>query len=168
MPKPYCAATVRAHQAADYGHHMQSKHEEFLLDDDLDRLDRDAVWDFLAHTAYWGKNRTREMFDRQLASAWRVVGIYDGDGATVGFARAISDGVGLAYLADVYVLDSVRGRGLGKQLLQFMIDDGPGRNFRWMLHTSDAHGLYEKYGFGAPDQTYLERPSRQPAVRPVN
>jgi GNAT superfamily N-acetyltransferase len=108
------------------------------------------------------------MFDRQVGTAWRVAGIYDSDGAVVGFARAVSDGVALAYLADVYVLDSVRGRGLGKQLLQFMIDDGPGRDFRWMLHTGDAHGLYEKYGFAAPDHTYLERPTRLPAVRPAN
>jgi len=165
MPKPYCARSCPDPRDAYYGHHVQRGYEEFLLDDDPARVDRDAVWDFLANTAYWAKIRTREMFDRQFAAAWRIVAVYDGGGATVGFARAVSDGVALAYLADVFVLDSVRGRGLGKQLLQFMIDDGPGREFRWLLHTADAHGLYEKYGFAPPDRTFLERPGRMPAVR---
>jgi hypothetical protein len=42
-----------------------------------------------------------------------------------------------------------------------MVDDGPGRDFRWMLHTADAHGLYRQHGFASPDATYLERPSRR-------
>jgi GNAT superfamily N-acetyltransferase len=76
----------------------------------------------------------------------------------VGFARALSDGVGLAYLADVFVLSEHRGRGLGKRIVEEMIERGPGAGFRWMLHTKDAHGLYERLGFTAPDETYLERP----------
>ncbi|MET0736097.1 MAG: GNAT family N-acetyltransferase, partial [Microbacterium sp.] len=97
-----------------------------------------------------------------LASAWRVVGAYRvDDGAQVGFARATSDGVGFAYLADVFVLPEHRGHALGKMLVQRMIDDGPGRDFRWVLFTADAHGLYEQFGFGAPDATAMIRPSRQ-------
>jgi len=144
---------------------MQTTCGDFVLDDDPNRLNREALWDFLGGTAYWGKSRTREMFDRQLEGAWRLVGVYDPAEKTVGFARGISDGVALAYLADVYVLAEVRGVGLGKELVRFMIEDGPGRDFRWMLHTSDAHGLYEQFGFTKPDQTYLERPIRLPNVR---
>lgn len=77
----------------------------------------------------------------------------------VGFARAASDGVSVAYLADVYVAETHRGRGLGTALLNEMIDHGPGRDFRWMLHTRDAHGLYRKFGFAEPDASYLERRS---------
>jgi len=144
---------------------MQTTYGDFALDDDPDRLDREALWDFLSNTAYWAKYRTREMFDHQLQSAWRMAGVYDAAGRTVGFARAFSDGVALAYLADVFVLDEVRGRGLGKELVRFMIEAGPGRDFRWLLHTSDAHGLYEQFGFTKPDQTFLERETRQPPVR---
>ena len=61
-----------------------------------------------------------------------------------------SDGVGFAYLADVFVLAEHRGHALGKQLMQRMIEDGPGRDFRWVLFTADAHGLYEQFGFAAP------------------
>lgn len=82
----------------------------------------------------------------------------------VGFARAVSDGVAFAYLADLYVDPEVRGRGLGGELVRFMIDAGPGAEFRWALHTADAHGLYERFGFAAPNATYMERPGAHPAT----
>ena len=134
----------------------------YEFDDDPGRVDRDAVWEFLSTQAYWGKFRTRADFDAQLASAWRVVGVYEtATGHQVGFARAVSDGVAYAYLADVFILPDARGAGLGKELVATMIDRGPGASFRWTLHTADAHGLYRQYGFAAPDETYLERPRRQ-------
>lgn len=133
----------------------------YELDDDPGRVDRDAAWDFLSTEAYWGKSRTRADFEKQLETAWRVVGAYEkAAGRMVGFARAVSDGVALAYLADVFVIRAARGSGLGKQLVETMIDGGPGADFRWMLHTSDAHGLYERFGFAPPGDRYLERPHR--------
>jgi GNAT superfamily N-acetyltransferase len=133
----------------------------YELDDDACRVDRDAVWEFLSTDAYWGRHRTRVDFEAQFASAWRVVGVYEaGTGRQVGFARAISDGVAFAYLADVFITADARGAGLGKDLVATMIDRGPGSGFRWTLHTSDAHGLYRKFGFAEPDEAYLERPRR--------
>lgn len=139
----------------------------YEFDDAPGRVDRDAVWEFLSTQAYWGKFRTRADFEAQLASAWRVVGVYEtASGRQVGFARAVSDGVAFAYLADVFILPDARGAGLGKELVATMIDRGPGASFRWTLHTADAHGLYQQYGFAAPDETYLERPrSHAPAGR---
>jgi GNAT superfamily N-acetyltransferase len=131
----------------------------YEFDDDPARVDRDAVWTFLSEHAYWGRWRARADVERQLDAAWRVLGVYHGaSGAMVGFARAVSDGVSLAYLADVYVLAGHRGHGLGTALVRGMVEDGPGAAFRWMLHTRDAHPLYAKFGFRAPDATYLERP----------
>lgn len=131
----------------------------YELDDDAARLDRDAAWNFLSTSAYWGRWRTRDDFDAQVAVSWRVVGVYEAaTGRMVGFARAISDGVAYGYLADVYVLPEARGRGLGKELVATMIDRGPGAGFRWCLHTRDAHGLYRQFGFAPPDGKYLERP----------
>lgn len=138
--------------------------ERYEVDDDPARVDRDAVWAFLSTDAYWAKWRERSDFERQMDTAWRVVAVYRAtDGATVGFARAVSDGVALAYLADVYVLPTERGHGLGKDLVRLMVEDGPGADFRWMLHTEDAHGLYAQFGFAVPDAMYLERPSRKAA-----
>jgi len=132
----------------------------YELDDDPSRVDRDALWAFLSEHAYWGRWRTRDAVERQLDSAWRVVGVYEqATGQMVGFARAVSDGVAFAYLADLYIAAQARGRGLGKQLVHAMIEAGPGARFRWSLHTSDAHGLYARFGFARPDPTYLERPS---------
>lgn len=133
-----------------------ARHE---LDDDPARIDVDAVWAFLSTEAYWGRFRTRADLEAQLASAWRVVGAYDAaTGAQVGFARAISDGVALAYLADVYVVPAHRSHGVGHALLRLMVDDGPGAGFRWLLHTDDAHGLYAAHGFRGADRTAMERP----------
>ncbi len=125
---------------------------------------RTPFWQFLSAEAYWSRWRSRDDVQRQIQGAWRVVGCYDGQGHMVGFARALSDGVALAYLADVYVLENHRGRGLGRALLQEMIEDGPGKEFRWLLHTADAHGLYRQFGFTAPDATIMERASRRPTA----
>lgn len=133
----------------------------YEIDDDAGRVDRDTVWAFLSTDAYWGRYRTRADFDAQFASAWRVIGGYETEtGRQVGFARAVSDGVAFAYLADVFVLPDARGTGLGKELVATMIDRGPGAGFRWTLHTADAHGLYQKFGFAEPDSMYMERPHR--------
>ena len=108
----------------------------YELDDDASRVDVDAVWEFLSTEAYWAKPRTRADFEAQLVTAWRVVGVYEADsGQLVGFARAISDGVAYAYLADVFVTSQARGKGLGKELVATMVDRGPGASFRWSLHT---------------------------------
>ncbi|GAA4538344.1 GNAT family N-acetyltransferase [Amycolatopsis samaneae] len=131
----------------------------YELDDDLARVDLDVVWKFLSTEAYWARWRTREQVEEQVRTAWRVVGAYEtAGGRQVGFARAFSDGVAMAYLADVFVVADARGTGLGKELVREMIDNGPGANFRWMLHTSDAHELYRRYGFTEHTAgRYLER-----------
>ena len=131
----------------------------YEFDDNPGRVDQDTVWEFLSTQAYWGRFRTRADFEAQVASAWRMVGVYEAaTGRQVGFARAVSDGVAYAYLADVFILPDARGAGLGKELVATMIDRGPGASFRWTLHTADAHGLYKQFGFAAPDGSYLERP----------
>ncbi|MHC9045258.1 GNAT family N-acetyltransferase [Microbacterium saperdae] len=139
----------------------------YLVDDSRDRIDTDAVWAALRE-AYWAKWRSREDIETQIREAWRVIGVYDEEtGAQVGFARAVSDGLGFAYLADVIVVEEHRGHGLGKRIVQAMIDDGPGAHFRWTLFTSDAHGLYEQFGFDAPDRTALVRPAPVLPVHPT-
>ena len=145
---------------------MQTRFADVVLDDDPARVDLDVVWAYLSTEAYWGRWRSRDDVERQVRGAWRVVGAYLADGAMVGFARAVSDGVALAYLADVFVLASARGQGLGRELVRVMVDDGPGSAYRWLLHTADAHGLYERFGFAPPDATLLERPARSRPPQP--
>lgn len=139
----------------------------YEFSDDPLLVNLDVVWRFLSQDAYWGRQRARRDVERQIAGAWRVVGCYqEPTGDTVGFARAVSDGVALAYLADVFVLPEHRGHGLGRALVDVMVEEGPGLGFRWLLHTADAHALYRRFGFGEPDQTLMERPreTAQPTV----
>lgn len=138
---------------------MRTSFGAYEFDDDRSRVDRDALWAFLSGEAYWARWRRREDAERQLESAWRVVAGYEAaTGRMIAYSRAISDGVALAYLADVYVEPDARGRGLGKELVRTMIEAGPGAEFRWMLHTRDAHSMYASFGFAAPDETYMELP----------
>lgn len=138
---------------------------DYELDDDPARIDVDLVWRFMSTQAYWGRWRDRATVERQLAGAWRVLGAYrTGTDDMLGFARAMSDGVALAYLADVFVVAEARGHGLGKALVAAMVDEGPGAGFRWMLHTADAHDLYRRFGFTEPGATYLERPGEHAPI----
>jgi ribosomal protein S18 acetylase RimI-like enzyme len=129
----------------------------YELDDDPARVDVDAVHAFLTQS-YWAEGRPREQVELLVRNAQRVVGLYDADGRQVGFCRALTDDTSIAYLADVYVLSEHQGRGLGKELVREMIENGPYSKRRWLLHTRDAHGLYRQFGFGEPNERLMERP----------
>jgi GNAT superfamily N-acetyltransferase len=128
----------------------------FELDDDRERIDVDAVHAFLSEHAYWARGRPREIVERLIREASRVVGLYQGE-RQVGFARTVSDGQSFAYLADVYVLPEQRGSGLGIELVREAVENGPFADRRWLLHTEDAHALYEKLGFGPGSRKLMER-----------
>ncbi|MDX6469740.1 MAG: hypothetical protein QOF75_1543 [Gaiellaceae bacterium] len=135
----------------------------YELDDDRARLDRDAVHAYLGGESYWAKGRTRERQDELIDASGSVVGLYK-NGAQVGFARAVDcDAAGFAYLADVYVLEEHRGRGLGVELVREIVERGPYAGRPWVLHTRDAHTLYAKLGFG-PSERLLERGAPPPAA----
>jgi GNAT superfamily N-acetyltransferase len=132
------------------------------LDDDQSRIDLVAVHRFLSEESYWAAGRPRATQDRLIREASRVVGLFDGD-RQVGFCRAFTDGVAIVYLADVYVLPEYRGRGLGEELVREMIENGPFADVKWLLHTTDMHPLYRKFGFEEPNYKVLERRSTRNA-----
>ena len=130
----------------------------YELDDDRGRVDRAAVHRFLTEESYWARGRSRATQDAAIDGAAAVAGLYL-DAAQVGFARVVSDGAVVAYLADVYVLQAHRGRGLGVELVRFVVEEGPCAGCRWLLHTADAHELYRRFGFAEPAPgRLLERP----------
>ena len=127
----------------------------YELDDDRARLDRVAVHAYLTRE-YWAAGRTRERQDALIDASERVVGLYKNN-EQVGFARGVDCfAAGFMYLADVYVLPEHRGGGRGVELVREMVENGPFADHRWVLHTRDAHGLYEKFGF-EPNVRLLER-----------
>ncbi len=127
----------------------------YELDDDRARVDLEAVHAFLT-TSYWAEGRPPAEVRRLVAEAARVVGVYH-HGAQIGFCRAVSDAMSIAYLADVYVLEEHRGRGLGVELVREMVENGPLSRVRWVLHTRDAHDFYRQFGFGEPGERLMER-----------
>jgi len=128
----------------------------FELDDDPARVDREAVHAYVGGESYWAKGRSRERQDELIDASQRIVGLYRGE-RQVGFARAVDcDAAGFVYLADVYVLEEFRSRGLGLELVREMVERGPFAGRRWVLHTRDMHALYAKLGFG-PNERLMER-----------
>jgi GNAT superfamily N-acetyltransferase len=134
----------------------------YELDDDPGRVDVDAVHAYLSLESYWARGRPRPVTQALLRGAARLVGLYRDD-VLVGFSRTVSDGHVHSYLADVYVLEAHRGRGLGRALVRFTVEQGPLAATRWLLHTRDAHALYEEVGFGSPGDRLMERRGSPPA-----
>jgi GNAT superfamily N-acetyltransferase len=132
----------------------------YELDDDTARIDRDAVHRFISEESYWAFRRPRDVMDGLIDRAARNVGLYAPDGLLAGYSRTVyAPDAFLVYLADVFVLPEHRGHGRGVELVRFTVDEGPYATRRWILHTADAHGLYEKLGF-APGERLLERAGR--------
>jgi GNAT superfamily N-acetyltransferase len=105
----------------------------------------------------------RSVFDRAVAGSLCFGAL--ADGLTVGFARVISDRATFAYLSDVFVDPSLRGKGVGKAIMTAIVEHPELQRLRlWLLATADAHGLYAQYGFAAlaSAQRYMER--RDPDV----
>ncbi len=131
---------------------------DFLISTSRERLDLDVVHGFLTN-CYWAKGIPREVVARSIEHAL-CFGLYDGEGAQIGFARVISDFSTIAYVGDVFVLETHRGRGLGKWLMQCIIEHPALQNLRrWILTTRAAHGLYSQFGFTpvkAPER-FMER-----------
>jgi GNAT superfamily N-acetyltransferase len=125
---------------------LESRRGEFSISTDQARLDLDVIHGFLTD-CYWAKGIPRQIVARSIEHSL-CFGIYDGSGAQVGFARVVSDFATVAYLGDVFVLESHRGRGLSKWLMQCILQHPALQNLRrWILLTGDAHGLYAQFGF---------------------
>jgi GNAT superfamily N-acetyltransferase len=133
-------------QAASPNTIVEHRRDEFLVSTDLARLDLDVIHGFLTN-CYWAKGVPREVVARSIEHAL-CFGVYDGSGAQVGFARVISDFATIAYVGDVFVLDTYRGRGLGKWLMECITQHSALQGLRrWILTTRDAHALYAQVGF---------------------
>jgi GNAT superfamily N-acetyltransferase len=131
---------------------------------DRARMNIDAIQRFLAQS-YWAPGIPREIVARSVANSL-CFGAFDGV-RQVGFARIVSDYATFAYLADVYVLEEYRGRGLSKRLMAAVRAHPELQGLRrWLLGTRDAHGLYRQFGFtalGYPDR-FME--STDPDIYP--
>lgn len=128
----------------------------YELDDDRSRLDIDRIVGWLAES-YWARSQPESAVRRSWDAAGVTLGLYH-RGEMIGCTRAITDFTRFAYLSDVYVEPAHRGRGLGRWLVQTMLDHPDVSRVRWVLHTRDAHSLYSQLGFQLADDTVMQRP----------
>jgi GNAT superfamily N-acetyltransferase len=149
-----CASTVAPH--AEY------RREGFLVTTNPSRFDREAIHAFLSRS-YWAEHIPREIVDRSIEGSLGF-GLFEGV-LQIGFARVVTDRATFAYLADVYVLESHRGRGLGRWLIECVTAHPDLQGLRrWSLVTRDAHDVYRAFGFQslrAPER-HMEKVLVQP------
>ncbi len=120
----------------------------YLVTTDKTRLDLEMDHGFLK-ISYWAGGISAEVVRRSVENSL-TFGLFRGD-EQVGFARVVTDYATFAYLADVFVLEPYRGRGLGKWMMEVVFSHPELQGLRrWMLATRDAHELYRKYGFAEP------------------
>lgn len=127
--------------------------EGYEISTDPDRIDAGRVHGWLSADAYWAIGRPREKQDRAIAASLNF-GVYDTvSGEQVAYARVVTDRATFAWLCDVYVHPSVRGKGIGTALVGAVREQvRPYGLRRVLLATHDAHGVYEKLGFRPLDR----------------
>jgi len=120
--------------------------DDFIITTDKSKLDTNVIHDFLSNHSYWSRNipleKVKTAFDNSLN-----FGLFH-NSRQVGYARVISDFSQIAYLADVFIVEEYRGRGLSKWLMQTIMSHPNLQGLRkWVLLTKDAHELYKKFGW---------------------
>ncbi len=127
-------------------HH--ERQNEILLSTDKSKLDITTIHNFLK-TSYWAKDVPISVVEKSISNSL-CFGVYELD-KQIGFARVISDYATFAYLFDVFILETYRGKGLGKWLIKSILEYSELQNLRsWLLSTADAHELYRQFGFKIP------------------
>jgi N-acetylglutamate synthase-like GNAT family acetyltransferase len=136
---------------------IETAFDEFFITTDRAKMDVAAVHDFLTHHAYWCKGIPFQTVQNAIDHSLNF-GLFHRQ-KQIGFARIISDYTTVAYLADVYILDAYRGKGLSKKLMDSIMSHPQLQGLRrWILLTSSADWLYEKFGFKkiARPEIYME------------
>lgn len=127
---------------------MNREHGAYTLSDDPSRIDFAKVTAWLAGS-YWSPGIERAEVERGARYSSLVVGAYAEDGAQVGYGRVASDRTRFGYFMDVFVDEAHRARGIGRAIVSFGLEHPEhALVYTWFLATHDAHGVYEKLGFG--------------------
>jgi N-acetylglutamate synthase-like GNAT family acetyltransferase len=126
---------------------MTTAKNQFTITTDKEKFDVEFIHSFLTRS-YWAEGISKEVIKRSIEGAL-CFGLFEND-KQIGFARMITDKATFAYLADVFIIEEYRGRGLSKWLMEVIMSHPSLQGLRrMMLATKDAHGLYQKFGFTA-------------------
>ena len=128
---------------------------EYLISDDKSLLSIDDIYDMLTAT-YWANCRTIDVQEAAINNSVNY-GVYH-DNKLVGYARVVTDHATMFWLCDVIVEEGHRGKGIGKKLVECIVNSDELKNKLGILLTKDAHGLYEKYGFVSTPNNSMFKP----------
>ena len=123
---------------------MEWRKDEYLITDDRSKVQLEVVQRLLAAT-YWGDRRPREIVDRMVAGSI-CFSLYHGS-KQIGFGRAVTDSTTFTWVADIVVEPEFRGAGLGKWIVECLLEHPAIKGTQLVLQTRDAQGLYEQFGF---------------------
>ncbi len=138
----------------------------YTISSDKARLDLELIHEYLSQRSYWAEGRSLDVVRRSIEHSL-CFGVYKGDNQ-VGFARVVTDYATFGWLCDVFVLESHRGRGLGKRLVEYVAAE-PGLQGLaiFVLATRDAHDLYREHGgfevLDAPKRWMIKRAGEKDA-----
>lgn len=145
------------------------RHGDYLISDDVARIDTGVIHRYLSQESYWAKGIPREVVECAIANSL-CFGVYTIGAAQIGFARVVTDYATHGWIGDVFVLAAHRRRGLGKALVQAIVSHPRLQRLRRLtLATNDAHGLYAQFGFVPPahPETAMERRNPRPYAIPA-
>lgn len=129
------------------------------------KIDVNRLHNFLAEESYWSQKIPIKLLEKALSNSLNYSIIEVSTKIFVGFARLITDKATFAYLADVFVDESFRGKGLGKWLIETIMNYSEVQNLRfWFLMTRDAHGLYSQFGWKPLSDPQKAMAIRKPAI----
>jgi GNAT superfamily N-acetyltransferase len=130
----------------------------YTISTDKARLDIGFIHDFLSSDSYWARGRSLQVVHRSIENSLNF-GVFKND-HQIGFARVVTDYATFAWLADVFIVEEHRGKGLGVWLIEVITSHPQLQGFRrWLLATRDAHELYRRFGFNEVTETkrWMER-----------
>ncbi len=134
---------------------MEWTRDEFVISDDRKRVQVEVVADLLSKT-FWGHRRPREIVEKLIQTSMCFSLFHHQE--QIGFARVVTDGEVFSWLSDVVIKDSYRGRDLGEWLVGCILNHPQIAGTQFVLQTTDAAGLYKKFGFETNEKLMTRKP----------
>lgn len=133
---------------------IETNYNGYIISNNKKLLSLDKIYEFLSKS-YWAKDRSKDKIKKSIEHS-ECFGIYHKN-EQVGFARVVTDYAVMYWLCDVYIDENQRGKGLGKKLVELIVNNEEFKNLTGILGTMDAHSLYEKYGFVKDTERFMRR-----------
>lgn len=133
---------------------MTLKEEKFIISNDKSLLSYEKIYEFLAKS-YWANERSKEKIDLSIRNSL-CYGVYDGE-QQIGFARVVTDYATIYWVCDVYVDEKYQGQGVGKKLLNYIVESSELKGLRGILRTRDAQTFYQEFGFEVVNEEFMRK-----------